>query len=65
MDSIAVRGYQVSLDNEDQELEALQAQGFSISDPVLVDGVHIGHLAVKFDPWNVATEAVLVSAVPD
>ena len=28
-----------------------------------MDGVHIGHLAVKFDPWGVATEAVLVSAV--
>lgn len=63
MEGINVRGYQINVDDEAQEMERLRSQGYAISAPVTVEGMHVGFLAVMTDPWSVVTEAILVSSV--
>lgn len=48
-------------------VEKFLAEGYESNDgdPISVGGIHIGFLLVKFSPWNIAYDFVVISSIPD
>ncbi len=62
---IDTTGYTIPSGEEGAERYQLEEQGYRISRPIVIDGVNIGFLAVRFDVDMLVDQAVLVVVVDE
>ena len=62
---IETTGYRIADTEESVERYLLEEQDYRLSGPIVIDGINIGFVAVRFDDEQQVTQAVVVVVVED